>query len=75
MNRSLAMCLTTIAASSFVLSGCAGITIGAPTQAGLASELPPIEESSVSTEPSLAAGTVVVVLPDAAETENPVAAA
>ena len=67
MNRSLAMCLTTIAASSLVLSGCAGITIGAPTQAGLASELPPIEASSVSTEPSLAAGTVVVVLPDTAE--------
>jgi len=65
MKRSFFPALSALAGASLLLSGCAGITIGAPTQAGLASELPPIEESSASAGPTLAAGTVAVVLPDA----------
>ncbi len=67
MKRSLAVCLATIAGGSLALTGCAGITVGAPTQAGLASELPPIEETSAPVEPGFAAGTVSVVLPDATQ--------
>ena len=64
MKLSLALGISAIAASSLLLTGCAGITIGAPTQEALASELPPIEEASASAGPTLAAGTVGVVLPD-----------
>jgi hypothetical protein len=64
MKFSLALGLSAIAASSLLLTGCAGITIGAPTQEALASELPPIEDASASAGPTLAAGTVGIVLPD-----------
>jgi D-xylose transport system substrate-binding protein len=67
MTRTLLMGLTAVAAGSLLITGCAGITIGAPTQAGLASGLAPIEasdEASASAGPSMAAGTVGIVLPN-----------
>ena len=67
MNRKLLICLLAVVGAPILLSGCAGITIGAPTASAFPSDAASSPESSTPALPTVAPGTVGIILPDSAD--------